>query len=76
MRVPSMKDVIDGIIQHNIYKININASEYSFITQEEKNEGFLTLKNIWMDIFKAAKIENADQPIKSQDITNPYSKTC
>ena len=29
-----------------------------------------------MDIFKAAKIENADKPIKSQDITNPYSKTC
>jgi len=27
-----------------------------------------------MEIFKAAKFENPDQPIKSEDITNPYSK--
>jgi len=29
-----------------------------------------------MDLLKAAKIENTDGPIKSEDILHPQSKTC
>lgn len=33
------------------------------ISKEEKIEGMKTIKNTWMEILKAAKIENTDKPI-------------
>ena len=74
MKVPSMKDVIDGIIQHHIYRSGYKVSLVPYIGQEEKDEAFKTIKTTWMEIFKAAKFENPDQPIKSEYITNPYIK--
>jgi hypothetical protein len=40
MKVPSIKDVINGIIEHNLYKIKRSVDEISYeVTKEEINEG-------------------------------------
>jgi hypothetical protein len=50
--------------------------EYLKISKEEKEEGMNTIKITWMELLKAAKIENTDGPIKSKDILDPCNKTC